>query len=91
MNKLKTIFRSLHWKNILGLTIAGLINAFGITIFLSPVNLYDSGISGTSMLLSQITPEHLSLSVFLIILNIPLFLYGWKKQGSTFTIYAPRE
>ena len=25
MNKLKTIFRSLHWKNILGLTIAGLI------------------------------------------------------------------
>ena len=34
MNKLKTIFRSLHWKNILGLTIAGLINAFGITIFL---------------------------------------------------------
>jgi uncharacterized membrane-anchored protein YitT (DUF2179 family) len=40
------------------------------------------------MLLSQITPEHLSLSVFLIILNIPLFLYGWKKQGSTFTIYA---
>lgn len=36
MNKLKTIFRSLHWKNILGLTIAGLINAFGITIFLSP-------------------------------------------------------
>ena len=82
MNKLKTIFRSLHWKNILGLTIAGLINAFGITIFLSPVNLYDSGISGTSMLLSQITPEHLSLSVFLIILNIPLFLYGWKKQGN---------
>ena len=88
MNKLKTIFRSLHWKNILGLTIAGLINAFGITIFLSPVNLYDSGISCTSMLLSQITPVHLSLSVFLIILNIPLFLYGWKKQGSTFTIYA---
>ena len=42
MNKLKTIFRSLHWKNILGLTIAGLINAFGITIFLSPVNLYDT-------------------------------------------------
>ena len=42
MNKLKTIFRSLHWKNILGLTIAGLINAFGITIFLSPVNLYGS-------------------------------------------------
>lgn len=68
------------------LTVAGLINAFGVTVFLSPVNLYDSGISGTSMLLSQVT--ELPLSVFLILLNIPLFLYGLKKQGVVFTIYA---
>ena len=70
------------------LTIAGIINAFGVTIFLSPVKLYDSGISGTSMLLAQITPDAWSLSVFLILLNVPLFLYGLKKQGITFTIYA---
>ena len=70
------------------LTEAGIINAFGITIFLSPVKLYDSGISGTSMLLDQITPEYLSLSVFLLILNIPLFLFGLKKQGKLFTGYA---
>lgn len=88
MNKFKNILHSLQWKNILGLTAAGLINAFGVTIFLSPVNLYDSGISGTSMLLGQITPDYLSLSFFLILLNVPLFLYGWKKQGAAFTIYA---
>ena len=70
------------------LTIAGIINAFGITIFLTPVKLYDSGISGTSMLLEQITPSYLSLSFFLLILNIPLFLFGLKKQGKTFTAYA---
>ncbi|MBP5379063.1 MAG: YitT family protein [Ruminococcus sp.] len=70
------------------LTFAGIINAFGITLFLTPVRLYDSGISGTSMLLSQITPEALSLSVFLIVLNIPLFLYGLKKQGGGFTFCA---
>lgn len=75
-------------KNILMLTVAGMINAFGITVFLSPVNLYDSGISGTSMLLNQITPEFLTLSVFLVILNIPLFLFGIKKQGWKFTWYA---
>lgn len=63
------------------LTVAGIINAVGITIFLSPVKLYDSGISGTSMLLNQISPEFLSLSFFLLILNIPLFLFGLKKQG----------
>lgn len=86
--RLCDIVSQLHWKNFLLITIAGFINAFGITVFLSPVKLYDSGISGTSMLLSQITPSYLSLSVFLLLLNIPLFLYGLKKQGATFTIYS---
>lgn len=70
------------------LTIAGIINAFGITVFLMPVKLYDSGISGTSMLLDQLTPSYLTLSVFLVLLNIPLFLFGLKKQGAAFTLYA---
>ena len=78
----------LRITNILMLTIAGIINAFGITIFLAPVNLYDSGISGTSMLLDQLTPHFLTLSIFLIALNIPLFLFGLKKQGWLFTVYA---
>lgn len=78
----------IKWQNMLMLTIAGIINAFGVTIFLQPMKLYDSGISGTSMLLAQVTPEWLSLSVFLILLNVPLFLYGLKKQGATFTIYS---
>ena len=72
--------------NFMLLTIAGFINAFGITVFLAPVHLYDSGISGTSMLLSQITP--IPLSLCLLLLNFPLFLYGLKKQGKTFTIYS---
>ena len=74
--------------NVLMLTIAGMINSCGVTIFLQPVQLYDSGISGTSMLLSQITPEWMSLSNFLILLNVPLFLWGTKKQGVLFTVYA---
>lgn len=74
--------------NLFMLTLAGIINAFGVTLFLQPVKLYDSGISGTSMLLAQVTPEQLNLSVFLVILNIPLFLYGLKRQGKLFTIYS---
>lgn len=75
-------------SNFLLLTIAGMINAFGVTVFIAPVNLYDSGISGTSILLSQVTPPFLSLSFFLLVLNIPLFIYGLKKQGGVFTVYA---
>lgn len=74
--------------NFLVLTIAGLINAFGVTVFLAPVKLYDSGFSGTSMLLSQITPPFFTLSLFLVILNIPFFLFGLKRQGAVFTVYS---
>lgn len=80
--------QTIRFRNIIMLTLAGIINAFGVTVFLSPVKLYDSGISGTSMLLAQITPEYLSLSLFLLLLNIPLFLYGLKRQGKLFTFYA---
>ena len=85
---LKSELKELKLRNFLMLILAGLINAFGVTLFLYPVKLYDSGISGTSMLLAQITPEYMSLSVFLLILNIPLFVYGLRKQGPAFTIYA---
>ena len=70
------------------LLIAGIINAIGVTLFIAPVQLYDSGISGTSILLSQLTPDYLSLSFFLILLNIPLLLFGFKRQGAVFSIYA---
>ncbi|MGN0316690.1 MAG: YitT family protein [Lachnospira sp.] len=85
---MKDVIKSLRWKNFIFLFIAGCINAVGITLFLAPVRLYDSGISGTSILLSQITPDYLSLSLFLLILNIPLFLVGLKKQGASFTVYS---
>lgn len=78
--------KKIKLKNILMLTLTGIINATGVTLFLSPVKLYDSGISGTAMLLGQITP--IPLSVFLLLLNVPLFLYGLKKQGTLFTCYA---
>lgn len=81
-------YTKVEYRKIILLTLAGIINAIGITIFLNPVKLYDSGISGTSMLIAQITPDSFSLSLCLLLLNIPLFLYGLKKQGKLFTFYA---
>lgn len=83
---IKKEFKKFKWVNFLLLTAAGIINAIGVTLFIAPVGLYDSGVSGTSILLSQVTP--LNLSAFLLILNIPLFLYGLKRQGLAFTVYA---
>ena len=86
--KLIKDLRELKPLHFLFLTIAGVINAFGVTLFLFPVKLYDSGVSGLSMLLDQVTPPILTLSVFLLILNVPIFVFGLKKQGLSFTIYS---
>ena len=77
---MKKILSKLKPLNILMLTLAGMINAFGITIFLTPVKLYDSGISGTSMLAAQLTPASLSLSVFPVIL-IAIHLFKFTKSS----------
>ena len=70
--------------NFLMLTVSGCINAVGIVMFLAPVNLFDSGFSGTAMFLSSVTS--LPLGAYLIILNIPFFLFGLKRQGAAFTV-----
>ena len=74
--------------NFIFLLAAGIINAFGVTLFLFPVKLYDSGVSGLSMLLDQVTPAYLNISLFLIVINFPIFIFGAKKQGINFTIYS---
>ena len=86
MSKFKEKLKKLKSLNFLLLTLSGTINAIGIVFFLSPVNLFDSGFSGTSMFLSAVTG--LPLAVFLLILNIPFFIFGYKRQGAVFTIYS---
>lgn len=86
--KIKEQLKGIRWTNFVGLTLAGIVNAYGVIMFLAPVKLFDSGISGTSMLISQYTPQWCSLSLMLVLLNIPVFLIGLKKEGLPFTIYS---
>lgn len=88
MRSFGSTVRSLKYSNFFFLTIAGIVNAFGVIMFMAPVKLYDSGISGTSMLISQETPAWCSLSAVLLVLNVPIFLFGLKREGLSFTIYA---
>lgn len=80
--------KTLRAGNFIALLLAGIVNAVGVTMFLTPSGLFDGGLSGTSMLLYQITPSFLTLSFFLIVLNVPFYLLGAKKQGAAFTVYS---
>jgi len=72
--------------NFIGLTVAGIINAVGVCLFLSPLNIYDGGFSGTSVLLNRYLG--LAQAVFLILLNVPFYFIGRKKIGWEFLIYS---
>lgn len=85
---LKRELQEFRFANLFLLMIAGIVNAFGVSLFLFPVKLYDSGISGLSMLLDQLTPPMFTLSIFLIVLNFPVFMLGLRRQGLVFTIYS---
>ncbi len=88
MSKFPKIWQKLKWTNFLGLTIAGIINAIGVCMLLTPVGVYDGGLSGTSVLLDKVTPWYLTQAVFLLVLNVPFFLLGRKKIGLDFLIYS---
>ena len=78
---MKKAFKEIKLINIVCLTIAGIINSIGVTLFLAPLNLFDSGLSGTSYLLDRITPDYLTLSIFLIVLNFPFYIIANRKIG----------
>ena len=81
-NKVFKFLGSLRYTHFIFLTLAGVINAAGVTLLLAPAGMYDGGFSGTSILLSQVTP--LSMSVFLLLLNVPFFLFGHSQmEGDT--------
>ncbi len=79
---------SLSIKNFVMLFIAGVINAVGVTLLLLPAGFYDSGISGISMLINNVTPDWFQMWIPLIVLNLPIFLFAMKQQGIEFTLYS---
>lgn len=73
--------------NFCMLIAAGIINAVGVTLLLAPLMLYDSGVSGMAMFLDVLIAP-MPLWSWLIIINVPIFIFGTKKQGAAFTVYS---
>ena len=68
----------------LGLALGALIYTIGLDVFLVPNHVIDGGVVGIALMAAQVTG--ISFSVFIIILNIPFFIFGYKKIGAFFTI-----
>lgn len=68
-------------KMILPIVLGTAIYAFGLLYFIIPSKLMEGGITGITLLLNYAFSISPSLSTLL--LNIPLFLIGWKMLGAS--------
>ena len=67
------------------LIIIGIVSAsFGLNGFLLPNKFIDGGITGISLLLTEIT--HLPLSILLVVINIPFIFLGYVTLGKQFAL-----
>ncbi|MFD0696945.1 YitT family protein [Paenibacillus sp. GCM10027628] len=76
--------RSKFLRRILFMLIGSALFSVGLEIFLVPNNIIDGGVVGISIIISHLT--HLPLGVFLVLLNLPFLLLGYKQIGKTFAI-----
>ncbi|WP_163100979.1 YitT family protein [Peribacillus alkalitolerans] len=80
------MFLGLKFKNILFILFGAMIFAFGLVHFNMQNHLAEGGFTGITLILYQlfsIKPSYTNL-----ILNIPLFLIGWKFLGRVSFIYT---
>ena len=66
------------------LFIGSILAATGLECFLIPNNIIDGGIVGISIMLSYLSGH--PLGIFILVLNIPFLLLGYKHIGKTFVL-----
>ena len=67
---------------VVGSFIAGL----GLNLFLEPNGIAPGGISGVAVLLNKLIGGVIPIGVLTLVLNIPLFIAGYKELGKEFII-----
>lgn len=69
------------------LIVAGaFVTSLGLNLFLEPSGIAPGGISGVAVLLNKIAGGRIPVGVLTLILNIPLFIAGYKELGKEFII-----
>ncbi|HET7580587.1 MAG TPA: YitT family protein [Bacillales bacterium] len=77
---------SIKVKNILFILLGSAIYAFGIVHFNIEDNLAEGGLTGVTLILLALF--HIDPGISNLVLNIPLFLIGWRLLGRNAFIYT---
>ena len=72
--------------SLIMVTVGAVVAALAVEEFLSPNNIFDGGVVGVSMIISNLTGFKLGLIT--VILNLPFLLIAWKSIGHVFILKA---
>ena len=82
---MKNLWKKSGW--IIATILGSVLFALGFSLFLEPNSINTGGISGLAQTLAHLLGIQ-NVGVLSIALNVPLFLFGLKKQGIVFTVYS---
>jgi uncharacterized membrane-anchored protein YitT (DUF2179 family) len=77
----------MRFQSILAILVGTAIMGFGINMFNIPNNLAEGGITGISILIKLMFPQ-IDQGFVYFVLNVPLFLIGWKVLGRIAFLYT---
>ena len=79
-------------KRAIVIVFYAVLAAVGVNMFLAPSNIFSGGVTGLSQLLSSVGLDffniNISISAWVLIINLPLAILSWLKLGKKFTVYT---
>ncbi len=80
--------KKINYKNIIYILLGSMIFSIGIEWFASPNKLVNGGASGVAIIITNViknlTSIEVPISVLVLIINIPLFIFGFIIKGKKF-------
>lgn len=83
-----TSFQTRRMYQALAVVIGTFIYGAGVTIFLKPIGIMPGGLAGISQIINIATRGAVPSGIFLVVLNIPLLIFGWRRVSHRFTILS---
>ncbi|MBO0471998.1 YitT family protein [Enterococcus sp. DIV0242_7C1] len=72
--------------------ITGILAAVGLNFFLIPARVFSAGMNGVAQIIATLLYTHFSITIdtglFILLLNIPIFVLGFIKLGKESTIFS---
>ncbi|HVJ50350.1 YitT family protein [Desulfitobacterium sp.] len=89
IEKLKLLWSRAFWttfKRALGIVLGAVIVASSINSLIISNQIADGGVTGIAIILHYLF--NWPISMIVLVLNIPLFIIGWRMVGRTFLLYS---